>query len=121
MSKTVRDLKVYQIGLDLLIGIQKLISSLPRSEFREIDQINRAAKSIIANISEGYGKRSYRREFLKYLIIALGSSDEVQAHLDIISVATPANSTLCNELQRRYRNLSVRLLNFIQALRKQNE
>ena len=43
------------------------------------DQVRRASKSIPANIAEGFGKqRSSTKEFRRYLIIAMGSADEMR-------------------------------------------
>jgi four helix bundle protein len=44
------------------------------------DQIQRAAVSVMANISEGFDRRS-RKDFRHFLGIALGSSSEVRSHL----------------------------------------
>ena len=44
-------------------------------------QIRRAATSIPLNIAEGYAKRESQAEFKRYLMMALGSSDEVQVLL----------------------------------------
>ncbi|MBV9240411.1 MAG: four helix bundle protein [Acidobacteria bacterium] len=44
------------------------------------DQIRRSALSIMANIAEGFGRRS-DREFANFLNIAHGSASETQSHL----------------------------------------
>ena len=44
-------------------------------------QIRRAATSIPLNIAEGYAKRESQAEFKRYLMMALGSSDEIQVLL----------------------------------------
>jgi four helix bundle protein len=46
------------------------------------DQIRRASVSIMANIAEGFGRRS-DKEFANFLNIAHGSAAEVQSHLYI--------------------------------------
>src|SRR5436190_13248703 len=43
------------------------------------DQIRRASKSICGNIAEGFGKRRRSTaEFKRYLLMAIGSADEMQ-------------------------------------------
>ena len=44
------------------------------------DQLRRASISIMANIAEGFGRRS-DKEFANYLNIAHGSASECQSHL----------------------------------------
>ena len=44
-------------------------------------QIRRAATSIPLNIAEGYAKRESQAELKRYLMMALGSSDEIQVLL----------------------------------------
>ena len=44
------------------------------------DQIRRASVSIMANIAEGFGRRS-DKEFANFLNVAHGSVSEVQSHL----------------------------------------
>jgi len=52
-------------------------------DFSLIDQIKRAVISIVANIAEGYGRDSLKDK-AHFLTIALGSSNLVQALLDIL-------------------------------------
>jgi four helix bundle protein len=61
--------------------IYELTNRLPFS--RDIGlcgQIQRAAVSIMANISEGFDRQS-KKEFSKFLNYSSGSSSEVQSHL----------------------------------------
>jgi four helix bundle protein len=46
------------------------------------DQLRRASVSVMANIAEGYGRRT-DRDFAKFLDIAEGSLAEAQSHLYI--------------------------------------
>jgi four helix bundle protein len=46
------------------------------------DQVRRASKSICGNIAEGFGKqRRSSAEFKRYLLMAIGSADEMQVWL----------------------------------------
>ncbi|HAP66705.1 MAG TPA: four helix bundle protein [Nitrospinae bacterium] len=47
------------------------------------NQIRRASVSIMANIAEGFGRRS-KKEFVNFLNIAHGSAAEVQCHLYVV-------------------------------------
>ena len=56
---------------------------LPRIEqFALADQLRRASKSICANLAEGFAKQGYSAaEYRRYLLTAIGSSDETQLWL----------------------------------------
>jgi len=53
-----------------------------RKDLRLSGQIQSAASSVMANISEGFVRRS-NKEFVQFLFIAMSSAAEVQSHLYI--------------------------------------
>jgi four helix bundle protein len=78
-----RDLRVWQVAMDLVVESYRLADLLPlRERFGLIAQIRRAATSVPANIAEGYG-RLRRGEYLNHLSIARGSLKELETHLAI--------------------------------------
>ena len=83
MIKGYEDLKVYQRSYKSSLDVHKLSLSFPKHEKQELGgQIRRSTKSIAMNIAEGYGKRSSVAEFKRYIVIAIGSCDEVRVQLD---------------------------------------
>ena len=83
MIQSYKDLKVYEKSYNLAIELYKEMSSLPQEErYGLISQIKRAATSIPLNIAEGYGKRMNVKEFKRFLMMSIGSSDEVKVLLD---------------------------------------
>jgi four helix bundle protein len=55
-----RDLEIYQLSFQLAVEIDRLSKKLPKHEMYEVgSQIRRSAKSIPANIAEGFGRRRY--------------------------------------------------------------
>jgi four helix bundle protein len=80
-----QQLEIYQLALKLAVDIHAMTLTLPRIEtYEEGSQIRRSSKSIAANIVEGYGRRQYKNEFLKYAVYASASCDETKAHLEIL-------------------------------------
>ena len=80
-----KDLIVYQKAYELALDIHNLTLSYPKFEQYELaNQLRRASKSIAMNIAEGYGRkaRASLADFKHFLIIALGSNDEVMVQLD---------------------------------------
>ena len=79
-----RDLRVWQTGMDLVIGVYELTQMLPKSEIYGLSsQIQRAAVSVPANIAEGH-TRSHLREYLQFLSISRSSLAEVATYLELI-------------------------------------
>jgi len=76
-------LEVFQKAYRISLLIHKASKKFPKDEqFSLADQIRRASKSVCANIVEGTAKQFHSKpEFKRYLLIALGSSDEVRMWL----------------------------------------
>lgn len=103
MIKDVTDLEVYQESLELLPRLYELSKKLPLSEKDLELQIKRAAKSIPANIAEGFAKRFSEKEFKRFLMIALGSSDEVISHLRTVMIVVPTLSMSSSSILESWR------------------
>jgi four helix bundle protein len=56
---------------------------LPKFEmYEEGAQIRRSSKTTKATIVEGYGRRRYKQDWIKFLVYALSSNDETMDHLE---------------------------------------
>ena len=78
-----RDLEVWQKAMELVVECYQITKSFPKSEvFGLAGQMQRAAVSIAANISEGHA-RQHTKEFLQSLSIAYGSLAELETHIEI--------------------------------------
>ena len=83
--KSYKDLEIYQKSYKLAIEIHNMTLKMPKFElYEEGSQIRRASKSITANIAEGFGRRRYKNEFIKFLTYAHASCDETKVHLNFI-------------------------------------
>src|SRR6266536_4943850 len=80
----VEDLEVFRRAYRLSLELHKSSLALPQIEqFALADQMRRASKSICANLAEGFAKqRASSPEFRRFLIMAVGSSDEMKVWLD---------------------------------------
>jgi four helix bundle protein len=55
---------------------------LPKYELYELgSQIRRSADSVNSNIVEGYGRKRYKADFIKFLVYSHSSCLETKAHL----------------------------------------
>ncbi len=80
-----RDLDIYKKAHKLAIEIHEMSLNLPKFEmYEEGSQIRRSSKSVKSNIVEGFGRRRYKQEFIKFLTYSLASCDETTTHLDTL-------------------------------------
>ncbi|NNJ13399.1 four helix bundle protein [Chloroflexales bacterium ZM16-3] len=81
--KSFRDLRVWQVGMELVTQVYALTRSFPADErFGLTNQLRRAAVSIPSNIAEGH-TREYTREYLYHLSVAQGSLAEIQTQIEV--------------------------------------
>lgn len=100
MIKDVTELKIYKESMESVPQIYQLTKRVPASEFDLIRQLQRAAKSVPANITEGFAKRASSRGFKRYLLISLVSSDESEGINKLIEkyvVLSKQINTLCHK------------------------
>jgi four helix bundle protein len=100
-----RDLEIWKLARQTAIAVHRMtLQKLPKFEmYEEGSQIRRSAKSISANIVEGYGRRRYKQEFIRFLVFAHSSCDETIDHLEMLF----ETGSLADEIV--YRDLSAQL------------
>ena len=76
------DIKAWQEARKLVKLVYKAISNnkMFGKDFRLMNQLQGSAVSTMANIAEGFPRKS-NREFMQYLFISKSSAAEVQSHL----------------------------------------
>ena len=110
MIKSYRDLEVYQRAYQLAINVHQTTQTYPNYERYEMGgQLRRAATSIPMNIAEGYGKKRSEKEFKRFLLMALGSCNEVQVLLDMCKDLNYIDEQKHEELTKEYDILGRRL------------
>ena len=84
-AKSYRDLEIYQLAYELAMKIHHMSLKLPKYElYEEGSQIRRSSKGIASCIVEGYGRRKYKKDFVKFLVYAQASCDKTELHLNFI-------------------------------------
>lgn len=83
-AKSYKDLKVFQESYDFALALHKTSLQFPKIEqYALADQLRRSSKSICANIAEGFVRqRDSKAEWRRFLIIALGSCEEVKVWIN---------------------------------------
>ena len=119
-----RNLDIWQLARAIVVDIHKMtLNELPRFEmYEEGSQIRRSMKSVKSNIVEGYGRRRYKQEFIRYLTYALASCDETLDHLDtLFETGSLQDATLHMELHQRLDTLGRKINQFIQSVEKHHQ
>jgi four helix bundle protein len=114
-----RTLEIWKLARKATIDIHQMtLTKLPKFEmFEEGAQIRRSVKSIRSNIVEGYGRRRYKQEFIKFLVYAQGSCDETMDHLEtLFETGSLTDEKLFNELRSLVDELGRKLNMFTQSV-----
>ncbi len=112
-----KDLLVWQKGMSLTKEIYQLTSQLPRDEqYGLISQMRRAAISVPCNIAEG-SRRSSKKDFRNFILIAYGSGAELETQLELVKVLgliaeekTKASEKILDEVMRMLNSFEKSLL-----------
>ena len=114
-------LKVWQLARELVIDIHAMtLHNLPKYEmFEEGSQIRRSIKSVKSTIVEGYGRRRYKQEFIRYLTYAIASNDETIDHLEtLFETKSLKDEQLYTTIHGRLQVLGKRINLFIRSVEK---
>jgi len=114
--KSYRDLEIYKESKGLAIEIHKMTLQLPKFElFEEGGQIRRSSKSVTAMIVEGYARKRYKGDFVKYLVYGQAECDETMVHLDFLFETQSLKDKDCyQKFRTEYEMLSKKINKFIQ-------
>ncbi|HYJ38737.1 MAG TPA: four helix bundle protein [Chitinophagaceae bacterium] len=78
-----KTLEIWILANELVVEIHDMSLKLPKFEmYEEGSQIRKSSKNIKATIVEGYGRKIYKAEYLKFLVYARASNDETRDHLE---------------------------------------
>lgn len=118
MIQSHRDLMVWQKAMDMVVQVYQLAQNFPSSEmYRLTAQVTRAAASVPANIAEGHGRGSGKKDYAHFLAIAKGSLMETETFVMlairlkyITTVQAQPTLDLITEISKMLTTLRHRLL-----------
>ena len=103
------------MSYNLAIEIHKMSLKLPKYEmYEEGSQIRRSSKGVTSCIVEGYGRKKYKADFIKFLIYAHASCDETILHLNFIKDTHQLNEKGIQSFLDDYDKLGSKINKFIQ-------
>lgn len=116
MIKRFEDLEVWQLARMLVKEVYEITQKLEfQKDFGLKDQVRRCAVSIMANISEGF-ERKTQKEFIQFLFIAKGSCGELRSHFYIALDLGYISKETFDNLQNQTITISKSLSGFIKYL-----
>jgi len=94
--------------------------SLPKFEFyEEGQQIRRSSKSVRSSIVEGYGRRRYSADYIRFLTYSLASNDETSDHLEtLFETGSLDDEILFNHLRDQVNQLGKMINRYITSVER---
>ena len=112
--KSYKDLDIYTLALSLFYRTHHVSLRLPKYELYELgSQIRRSSDSVVTNIVEGYGRKRYKMDFIKFLTYSHASNLETICHIEKLIVLYPDLSIEMSILQKEYDILGAKLFSFL--------
>jgi four helix bundle protein len=114
-----KNLEIWQMANDLVVKIHRMtLTELPPFElYEEGSQIRRSSKSAKSLIVEGYGRRAYKQDFIRFLINSIASNDETVDHLEnLYNTKSLKDDQLYYELHSSLEGLGRKINKFIQSV-----
>ncbi len=109
-----RDLDIYKMTYDLAIKVHTMSLTHPKYElYEQGSQVRRSSKSIKDTIAEGYGRKRYKADFIRFLVYAQASCDETTSQLTMINEIYFIENPI-DELLKEYNALGSKINKFIQ-------
>lgn len=113
-----KKLQIWKLSREVTIEIHKMTMDLPKFELYETgSQIRRSSKSIRSNIVEGYGRRWYKQDYIRFLVYAHSSVDETKDHLEVLfETKSLKDEKRFKKISQKLNLLGKKLYSFIQAV-----
>ena len=115
-----RELEVYRRSYGAARAVYEMVKGYPKFEIDRgiADQMRRASLSIPMNIAEGYAKKSSQKDFRRFLLMALGSANEMQVLLDFSKDIGYLEKSIHTKAVTEYQEICKMLSKFIQSISK---
>lgn len=118
--KSYKDLEIYRSSYDLAVEVHRFSFTLPQYEmYEEGSQVRKSSKGITSCIAEGYGRKKYKAEFIKFLVYAHASCDETILHLSFLRDTHNYTASKAKPLLDSYEELGGKINRFIQYVEKE--
>ena len=111
------------LAREVVIDMHAITMKLPKFElYEEGSQIRRSSKATKATIVEGYGRRRYKQDWIKFLVYTLSSNDETMDHLENLwDTKSLTEESVFLNLKIKIEYLAKMLNKFLQAVEQEHQ
>ena len=112
-----RQLQVYERSYKAALAVYRMTKRFPeREKYGMTSQMQRAGISVALNIAEGYAKKSSQEEFKRFLLMALGSANEMSVLIDFSKDLGYITEEEYKKASREYEEIGKMLNKFVQTV-----
>jgi len=117
-----KKLEIWQLAREVVLEVHKMSLNLPKFEmYEEGSQIRRSSKSVKSNLVEGYGRRNYKNDYVRFITFALASNDETIDHLETLyETKSLTDEEIFKQLDSKLQILGKKINKFLQSVQKQH-
>lgn len=114
-----KDLEIYKKAMELFFRAFHLTMKLPKFEmYEQGSQLRRSADGVVSQIVEGYGRRRYQADYIKFLTYSYGSAIESTNNCIKIKGTHPDLADEFDQLEKEYDRLSGQIFKYIEYVEK---
>jgi four helix bundle protein len=118
--KSYKDLERYQLSYELAVKVHKFTLKLPKYEqYEEGAQLRKSSKGITSCIVEGYGRRKFKADYMRFLVYSHASCDETSLHLGFLNDTHDLFNDEINFFLEKYDELGRKINKYIQHVEKE--
>ena len=103
---------------EITTDIHEMTLKLPKFEmYEEGSQIRRSSKSVRTNIVEGYGRRMYKNDYIRFTIFSISFNDETWDHLEMLyETKSLTDEIIFNKILAKINALGIKLYYFLKKI-----
>ena len=118
-----KNLEVWKMAREIVLEVHEMTLKLPKFElYEEGGQIRKSSKNVKPSIVEGYGRRIYKAEYLKFIIYALASNDETRDHLETLNeTKSLTDEAIYQSIHKKIDALGPALRNFYKSIEQNHK
>ena len=109
-----KNLEIWVLANEVVLAIHEMTLNLPKFEmYEEGSQIRKSSKNVKSTIVEGYGRKIYKAEYLKFLVYSMASNDETKDHLEnLYNTKSLQDPALFNKMHEKIETLGKKIRNY---------